>query len=217
MKKALIIMLVVAASMVFVASIFADQSGTVPANAKIQGETMTITAKAFVGDGIAANVEFGNISPSTEFAVPDQYIEISYANNTSATGWGIILTTNNTGFSGPADAYRGGLLGSKRTNEYIPLAWQARKDKPAAYPAFSAAELGLEHWKFVSDQHDPGVTYPGSIDKIVQGAANGDAWIQGYPNGGDLFEGPVKLFLGGKFNGKLDTYSTTLVFDLYNW
>ena len=165
----------------------------------------------------ATTMAFGEVSVGITYSTPAQYMEISFYS--AEMNWAVEIYTDNTGWTGPADADRGGLIGQTNTAIRVPLLWQVHDNVQTSHPSLDQGEIDAGHWTWVKDKGDPDWNTSGAYRQVLTGNDTW-TWLLGYPGGdgptGDI--SPVALYLGGKFDGATsDTYSTTLVVDLYHW
>jgi len=171
-----------------------------------------------VSDGKpATEIGFGVVSGRAMYVTPSAYIEIAYNNN--EINWALEIYTNNAAWTGSKESDRGGLIGQINTNMRVPMLWQVHNNAQASHPALSQSEVDDGNWTWLKDKGDP--DWASSSDYRCVLAGNADhTWLKGYP-GADGPTGsisPVAFYLGGKFEGNpADSYSTTIILDMYHW
>ena len=185
--------------------IAADLTDTVGASATLEtAYTLNVQAKNVDDDSNAAAIAFGNVTTGSFVDAP-QYLEIGYASNEAA--WSInIYTDNDADYTGTG--WCGGLIGNTHTDRAIGL----------LCGTYDSVQAGVDYttWtdNWISDIADA-LTY-GDLLIICYGSPT-ESRLGGKPTGAVLCTTPIYLYLGADFSGfPADTYSTTLIIDLYH-
>ena len=195
----------------------ADATSSVGVSATVLGATLTTQAKNVSDNQPAVEVGFGSVSASTTYATPSAYIEVAY--NANEINWALEIYTNNTGWTGSPTGDRGGLIGQVNTNSRVPMLWQVYDGAQASHPVLSQSEVDAGNWTWVKDKGDSDWVASQDYRRVLAGNAT-HTWLKGFPggNGPTSDISPVALYLGGKFEGNpADSYSTTVVLDIYHW
>lgn len=212
---------------------------SVSATAKLLGKnTLSVTPYTY-GGSEAENIAFDNVSASTTFSVPPQYIRVNYDADDL---WCIKIYTDNFDaatnptISTTTWGYNYG--GMKGTNEgaRCPLCWHASTSSVLAKPfEVGSATDPSSGWNFVKDKSDQDDPNTDNIDESWFGP-KGDAAYANIAFGGPNYQNVVDPRVGeengysipdddkefaleieGCFgSAPADTYSTTISFDLYH-